>query len=293
MRIDSKNLLKLIILAFSFALLLAILIMLIIWYPRKEKTISEKALDNEIAELKINKIGVYSDYNYSSTDIAKKYINDASANLFNNIDDILYNLAEPSYLKYYNLDKTSLKELLNKKGIVGQLLNAGNYKSAVINSHNVYYVNLYTVDKSINDYVTITEYLPNDIKLSFDNFISFDDTPKQYAKDEFILTILDKAYFVSKVDFNINLINTSDYDVTINKSKMYQFFYLKLNNSKEYRNNTSTFTGDQLILTPNQQINLKLSFDIPELAVANMDSIVLKDVYITKNNISKDVEFKI
>lgn len=287
---DKRNI-KLIILGTAFLLLLAMLILIIIWRSNSQKTAEDRIIENEISDMRSESLGKYKTFNFTKDQIAQNYITSIFSTFLNGISDNIYEKADPEYLKYLGLDKDKLMQKLNNEGLINNFLNSTNYKYAEIDSKNIYYANVTSNDKKVNTHVVISEKSPNDFKYSFDDFVSYNSTEKEYLKNSLKLKILSSRYFISKIEYNVTLINNSDHNIDINNDKLYQFIYLKLNTGNEYQNITTVYSGNKLNIPPKGEVNINLAFNIPELSGQNIYSLIFKNVNINADDKYEEVEF--
>lgn len=287
---DKRNI-KLIILGTAFLLLLAMLILIIIWRSNSQKTAEDRIIENEISDMRSESLGKYKTFNFTKDQIAQNYITSIFSTFLNGISDNIYEKADPEYLKYLGLDKEKLMQKLNNEGLVNNFLNSTSYKYAEIDSKNIYYANVTSNDKKVNTHVVISEKSPNDFKYSFDDFVSYNSTEKEYLKNSLKLKILSSRYFISKIEYNVTLVNNSDHNIDINNNKLYQFIYLKLNTGNEYQNITTVYSGNELNVPPKGEVNIDLVFNIPELSGQNIYSLIFKNVNINTDDKYEEVEF--
>ncbi|MNV81790.1 hypothetical protein D3C71_1754780 [compost metagenome] len=129
--------------------------------------------------------------------------------------------------------------------------------------------------------------------MSLNGFVSYNDKKTDYTNEGIKVNVLNKLYLRDKVIMSVNLSNTNSEEIVFNKSHSYENMYLKLNNGVELRTNTSVLSGEEKSIVKNQELNFILNFDIPDLSHSSIDSIVIKDVYFTKTNETKDIVFKL
>ena len=265
-------------------IVISIIALIGIWTPDdKEDVEQEKPTVSD-------SIGAYENIEYSMDEQVGKYSEDIINFLATKNIDKIYDMTNPEYLQYFNLDKDALREDLENKGY-GIVLSNGKYSSAALGANRYFRLNLNTKDNNyVDGTINIIEYAPNDYKIAFDRFVFYKKEPIKYVREDLNIVISEQVAYDTRYKANISITNNTADTVYINNSKAYEFIYLKNSTGGEIGTAVHLYAGEQVAITSGKTLNMSLDFDIDDMSAGNIKSIVIKGVNISKTGIDADIE---
>ena len=117
---NPKLLMVTLITGIVFIVMFAMFLLVAIWMPKSNN--SSKTPD-ESAAIQTGSLGTYKTYSYTQENMINSYINKVTSMLLNKNTYSLNLMANKGYVKYFNLDETKLKKILDDKKLLGQFLN--------------------------------------------------------------------------------------------------------------------------------------------------------------------------
>lgn len=263
-------------------------ILFLIWKPKNINT-SEEIL----TEYKIGDLGTYTYKTVSSEEKIKNYgvwiMDTMKRSDYTN----LYNALNPEYIEYYGLNLGKFKELLNSKEIMGKYLKATEYKTTIVNGNKIIQIHIETPYKGSEFDIIITEYSPNEYKISFDDFISYKKNPIEYNFEGIKLTLTNRVIFSTSYKADAVLSNLSNKEVLINQNNNYEVFYLGTNQENiEILTKSTIFSGESYKLSPKGKLDFSWNFEIPSMNHEKIKSFIIKDVEFTESNVKKNIKME-
>lgn len=272
-----------------------IFLLYLIWFPNKKDVAdTENVVENansQIVESSADaNLGVYKTINRSAKNQVSEY-SQRILNLFLSRDiDAIYDFMNKEYISYFNLSKKDIENKLNDKSLLGRQLSVYQYTTAEVNGKNAFLVYIRSNDQMVEDTFIITETSPRNYSISFDNFVFYDTTKKEYIRDGVKYTLYDQLGFINSYSAKLNIANMTDEKVIVNKDHNYEICYLRMSDDKDIRSNDTFVSGETFTLERNGELNAKMSYFIDRLSYSKMKSIVIKGVTINNGTETKEIE---
>jgi len=288
---EQEKMQKIVIVTFLAAVAFIIVLIFVLYSIWKPKSVNTS--ENIVAEYKTGELGTYTYQSIDSETKIKNYgiwiMDTMKRSDYTN----LYKALNPEYIEYYALNSDKFKEILTAKGIMGKYLEATEYKTTIVNGNKIIQIHIKTPYKGAEFDVVITEYSPNEYKISFDDFISYNKNPIEYNYAGLKLTLTNRAVFSTSYKADAVLSNLTNNDILINSSNNYEVFYLGTNQENtEILTNATVFSGESYKLTPKGELSFSWNFDIPSMNHEKINSFIIKDIEFTGSNVKKDIKIE-
>ena len=267
-------------------IIIAIIALIGIWTGNDEEVKEEQVIDNSL--------GAFHNVQVTEEEQVTKYSESIITFLTNKNIDNIYDMTNPEYLEYFNLDKAGLKKVLENKGLYGTVLTTNKYNSTVVDSNNCFRIALSSSNNDyVDDTVNVIEYSPNDYKIAFDKFIFYKKEPIKYIREDLEITISNQVAFDGRYNVTVSITNNTDDTVYINKNEAYEFIYLVNTSGNEIGTATHLYAGQAVAISKNKTINMNLSFSLDDMTIGTMKSIKIKGVSTSKTGVVTDIELSI
>ena len=275
------------VLAAICVVIISILVLIGIWTDDDKEEVKEKQVD-------LNSIGNFQNVQFTTDEQVAKYSESIVAFLTTKNIDKIYDMTNPEYLDYFNLDKVGLKKVLENKGYYGTVLTAKEYNLATIDSNTYFRVGLGSKNNNyVDGTVNIVEYSPNDYKIAFDRFLFYKKEPIKYIREDLEITVSEQVAYDTMYNVKISVTNNSDDTVYLNNEASYEFIYLVNNSDREIGTSTHLYAGQVVEVLKNKTVNMDLSFSVDDMRIGTIEKIKIEDVFVSKTGISTDIELDI
>lgn len=254
---------------------------------------TEVSGENNITNTKSAELGKYTAQTTTAKQQLDNYTIEIATMIMNADIDRLYKKLDSGYVKYFSYDQDKFRNLLEKKGYFGKKVNMLSYKSATLKNKNIYNISLATVDGKINGTFNIIESSPNNYSIAFDDFVLYEQEPKEYIQDGIQFIVYDQVWYNSRYTLKAKLKNLNDDSYIINANRLYENNYLRLSTGNDIRTLSTVVSGDYVKLEKDHEMNYLLEYSIPELSYMQIKSYIVKDIKSEKTNIVKDYIFEI
>ncbi|MDD2628408.1 MAG: hypothetical protein PHD20_05985, partial [Clostridia bacterium] len=258
-----------------------------IWSGNYKETVKTET-DTSYLE---NDLGKYRKVSITSEEQLSNYSNKILSYLKNGDIDKLYDIINPEYKEYFKLTKEDFKNKLKEKGFLSNSITISKYNLATYRDHKIIRYNISSSSNvDIQDYINVCEYGPNNIGISLDKFISYNNEKKEYIREGLSIIIYDKVIYDNKIEFKITIKNNSDENIILNPYKEYETFFLNVSTvSTGIRPTVPLTPGKEKKINKNQELNLNLEFNIPDLNINMIKELKIKDIKLEKTGVIKDI----
>lgn len=275
------------VLAAVCVIVIAIIVLIGIWTGNDDEKVQEEQVVS-------TSLGYFHNVQVTEEEQVTKYSESIITFLTNKNIDTIYDMTNPEYLEYFNLDKAGLKKVLENKGLYGTVLTTNKYSSTTVDSNNYFRIPLSSSNNDyVDDTVNVIEYSPNDYKIAFDKFIFYKKEPIKYIREDLEITVSKQVAFDSRYNVTVSITNNTDDTVYINKNEAYEFIYLVNTSGNEIGTATHLYAGQAVAISKKKTINMNLSFSLDDMAIGTMKSIKIKGVATSKTGITTDIELSI
>lgn len=277
---------KILFVSIFLVIILSIVIIISLWV-----NFANRNSDNITKHTSEVEIGTFVKSNYTLTDTINKYVSKLNEYFYNVDIDSLYNILSNDYKSYYSYSKENLYSNLKGKNVFGRKFNVSTYINTQIDGKNIYKLVLDSEDLMTSLNINIIETSPNNFVFSLDNFIMKNTTSKEQIINGIKLTTKEITYFNDRIITDAILTNSNDYSILVNFQSANENIYYRIANL-DYVTEATVFGGESKIINSNSDLRLVFDIKVDFTTFKNITSLVIKDVKLTPNSSTIELEYK-
>ena len=277
-----RQLIVIFIIAVVLVVIFSIIALIFIWMPKKEAEVIFEVgkVENEIV---------------NETDMLYYYYKEISQMLINSNTDAISNLVSQDYLEYKKMTKEDIKTYLVEKEVLGkqlELVTSNTYR--VIGYSNVYYLDIKAVDEIYSVGVVIKEISPENYTISFDKFIDYSKDIYKQTVNSVELEIYGRVRFINSVQYEFNLRNNYDKNITVNSKSLAHAILLVSSNSSAKVPIMTTLSTARVDIEPHFYKSFTAVYQIGDsYDYYTYNTLVLKDVLYDGMDGVTDIEYNL
>ena len=277
-----RQLIVIFIIAVVLVVIFSIIALIFIWMPKKEAEVIFEVgkVENEIV---------------NETDMLYYYYKEISQMLINSNTDAISNLVSQDYLEYKKMTKEDIKTYLVEKEVLGkqlELVTSNTYR--VIGYSNVYYLDIKAVDEIYSVGVVIKEISPENYTISFDKFIDYSKDIYKQTVNSVELEIYGRVRFINSVQYEFNLRNNYDKNITVNSKSLAHAILLVSSNSSAKVPIMTTLSTARVDIEPHFYKSFTAVYQIGDsYDYYTYNTLVLKDVLYDGMDGVTDIEYSL
>ncbi len=291
-KVKENNILVLLILGILFIIIIFVVILIMMWGDFFTGDDISQSTNTQVSSQNIKE---YEYKKITNEDVISSYINLITPTLLMGSSSEIYDVVSQKYSADNDFSADTLYNYLEKKGILKTPFQVSSYKYLENSRYGaIWEIELQTVS-NVFEKILIIEESPNQIKLSFDNYIGEMAVNKTVVNGGLKITLNNIKEYTTRAEIEITVENITSDGLILNNRNNRECTFLSFSTSStdSVSNSNSWAAGEHIRLNPGEIRNAELIYELTDLSSGVIESLIVYNVYNEKTKEETDLEFKL